>query len=174
MVVQHGFYARSLRDHLRSLATCVLLVQYLVCDVFRFVEKRRRKNLPLGRPQADSEMSRTDKLYRRLESLESELRRFLRDEFTVESVGKWSAFLNGPTVRRTIPDVVDIAHLDSLQRIIHQVESLRGKLGERIPGPVLGVLLHFRRAWDQLGVRQTDSDWNALVKQALSELDSLP
>jgi hypothetical protein len=29
-----------------SLATCVLLVQCLVNDVFRFDENRRRKNLP--------------------------------------------------------------------------------------------------------------------------------
>lgn len=35
------------RERLRSLATCVLLVQCLECDVFRFDQNRRRKNLPL-------------------------------------------------------------------------------------------------------------------------------
>ena len=112
-------------------------------------------------------MSRTDKLYDRFQQLEREFLSRVRAEFAAESCGTRSAFL-----QRHISPLVDSAHIDQLDRLVTQIESLRCKLGESIPGPALNVLNHFRRTWEDLGARQRSNIWKSLVKQALNEIDA--
>ena len=113
-------------------------------------------------------MPRTDKFYRRLEFVESELRRRLHHQFAAEEAGTRSSILGCPWASS---DEADAEHIAQLHRISRQVESLRKKLGEPTPGPVLTVLSRFRDAWNDLGVKQSAGEWRALVKQALAELE---
>ena len=62
-------------------------------------------------------MSRIEKIYARIEDLEREYLSLVRDEFVADSVGWWSPFLNGPTVRRRKPDSVDPARYDRLEKL---------------------------------------------------------
>lgn len=118
-------------------------------------------------------MSRTEKIYARIDDLESEYLSSVRDEFVADSDGWWSPFLNGPTVRRRQPKSVDPARYDRLEKLETEIASLRRKLGETRPGSVLGIVKRFRSKWETLGVQQTMEDWNALVKNALREIEAI-
>jgi hypothetical protein len=122
-------------------------------------------------------MTRVDKLYRLLDSLETELLGRLREEFGMEATGMSSALLSappfyGPFYGKKL-NSIDLETIDHLHRLVSKVESIRHKLGEPIPGPVLSILYAFRATWNELGVKQDEGAWRFLVKQALSDFNAL-
>ena len=62
--------------------------------------ERRKKNSRAETPATVRAISRTDRIYGRIEDLEREYLSLLRNEFVADSVGLWSPYLNDPTVRR--------------------------------------------------------------------------
>jgi hypothetical protein len=111
-------------------------------------------------------MSRNSKLYDRLQRTEREFLSRVHAEFMVELSGTPSPFLH-----RYRSPPADTTPIDQLDRLMREIESLRRKLGEPLPGPALSALNHFCRTWDELGTRQRPEIWKSLVRQSLSEID---
>ena len=115
-------------------------------------------------------MSRSDKIYARIDELEHEFLERLRSELRDEVDGWWSPFLNGPTEDRRQQKAKDSTSSNRLQSIAAEIESLRRKMDEPLPGPALSIIRRFHNDWDELGVKQSIGDWNRLVIRALDEI----
>jgi len=111
-------------------------------------------------------MSRTGKLHARLDALERDYHPLVRDEFASEVEGRISPFL-APWL------VVKSVEVDRLQRLAREIESLRRKLHENVPGPVDAVVARFLEAYDQLGTEQSPHRRVELAKQAIEQLDAI-
>ena len=114
-------------------------------------------------------MSRTNKIYERLDQLETEFRKRLTDEFQKGPSGAWSRYLS-----RKIPHLMDgrfwrNAEAAELEMMEKDIVALREKLGEPISESPVNILREFCKRRSELKDPHSGSE-AALVKEMLSKL----
>jgi len=118
------------------------------------------------------EMSRTPKFYSRLAALEREYRSLVRDEFILEAERGCSRFLSDYFRSLTAPDdPATHVRCDRLTHMAREIQTLRCKLGEKVPGPVQAIVDRFMD--ESVQFRTRGADRVALAKQAVKQLDAL-
>jgi hypothetical protein len=119
-------------------------------------------------------MVRTHKLYSRLADLERQYGSLVREEFLLEAERDCSLFLSDWLRSLTAPkDAPARIRYDQLAHLAREIQTLRSKLGETIPGPVQSIVNQFMETFDRLGTKQTPSERVALAKRAIEQLEAL-
>ena len=121
-------------------------------------------------------MSRIEKLYTRLASLEDEYLRLVREEFQAESDGlsmPWMRY-RYPWYRSTSPTIPDDpARVDRIERLEREIVAIRRGIGEPIPGRAVTIPREVYIKFDERGVLQNEGEWLRIVRDAISRIDAI-
>jgi hypothetical protein len=115
-------------------------------------------------------MSRTEKLYERLEKCEREYSSLLCEEFELLAAGTvrmMSSIVYGSVEPH---DSTKFARFIWLEK---EIRGLRMKIGEPIHGSIVGMIEEFRQQFSALGVKQRPEIWIHRCKEILKELNAL-
>ncbi len=115
-------------------------------------------------------MTRTEKAAFRIQRLEREYLSILRDALVLDD-GPESLFSSLVWRRRPIDRSGRISY-DRFEKLSDEIETLRRKAGDIVPGTALKVLADFDRQFSALGTKQRPNDWNHRKRVALREIES--
>ncbi|MSR57676.1 MAG: hypothetical protein EXS05_08390 [Planctomycetaceae bacterium] len=119
-------------------------------------------------------MSRIEKLYQCLSQLEDAYSKLVREEFQNQADGISSPWLFGRfPVHRKKPAPDDSLTAQTIDKLEREIIRTRRGLGAAVPGPAVAIARDFLDEFGALGVRQTDSDWIRLAREALRKIDEI-
>jgi hypothetical protein len=125
-------------------------------------------------------MSRTRKLYQRLDGLESELREAVLEELRRFAEGRLPGdeFHASYLFRRPFPEAkyqIKGGNSEWMLGVEREIRALRQKLGEEIPGPAIGLVDQFesllREDLDRTNHEHGNS-WTATARAVLAKMET--